>query len=51
VSILTNDGRAYDVEILKLLAIEFKADISGVLAKKRVGHKEVLSELILKLLQ
>jgi hypothetical protein len=46
-----NYPSCYDVEILKLLAIEFKADISGVLAKKRVGHKEVLSELILKLLQ
>jgi hypothetical protein len=45
-----NYPSCYDIEFLKLLAQEFNADISGILSKKRVAHKEVLNELISKLM-
>ena len=45
-----NYPSCYDIEFLKSLAIEFKLDVSGVLAKKRAGQKELLNEIIIKLL-
>ena len=45
-----NYPSCYDIEFLKLLAQEFNADISGILSKKRVAHKDVLNELISKLI-
>jgi len=45
-----NFPSCYDIEFIKLLAKEFKTNISDVLAKKRAQHKEVLNEFIFKLL-
>ena len=46
-----NSPSCYDIEFIKLLAKEFKTDISDVLARRgRAQYKEVLKEFIFKLL-
>ena len=45
-----NFPSCYDIEFLKSLAEEFKADISHATSKKRPAHKEVLTEFISKII-
>jgi len=45
-----NFPSCYDIEFLKLLAQELNKDISGILSKKRVAPKDVLNDLISKLI-